>query len=587
MRFKRNVSCGELRLQDVGKEVVLSGWVSTRRDHGGVIFVDLRNRDGVVQVVFNPKIDPSLHAMAHQLRSEYVISIKGRVVARPKGTVNPKIPTGEIEVVAEELEILSKSKTPPFDIMEESNVAEEIRLRYRYLDLRRPSMYQNLLVRHRLCLKIREFLDREGFVEVETPFLIKSTPEGARDYLVPSRLNPGRFYALPQSPQLFKQILMVGGIEKYFQIVRCFRDEDLRADRQPEFTQLDIEASFVEEDDIIDLIERLLVYLFEEILRVEVKRPFERIGYKEAISRFGTDVPDVRFGMELVDVSELAKESRFEIFRSVLSSGGKVKGIRAPSFAEASRKEIEHLSSLVTLHGAKGLSYFKVENGSLSSPIAKFFQLDLQHRMINSLKANEGDLLLLVADKESRVHEALGALRVHLAKTLNLVPENEFKFIWVLQHPLFEYDESEQRMKTLHHPFTSPMEKDLPLLDKNPLKVRARAYDIVLNGIEIGGGSIRIHKEELQKRIFQLLDIDEKRQYEMFGFLLEAFRYGAPPHGGIALGIDRLLRVMLGCSSIRDVIAFPKTQSATCLMSGAPFEIDPHQLKELSIEVKE
>jgi aspartyl-tRNA synthetase len=584
MRLKRNASCGELSLEDVGREVILSGWVNTRRDHGGLIFVDLRNRDGVVQVVFNPAIDATLHAMAHQLRSEYVISIKGKVVARPKGTINPKISTGQIEVMAEELEVISKSKTPPFEITED-NVSEDIRLRYRYLDLRRPTMYRNILLRHRISLKMREFLNREGFIEVETPFLIKSTPEGARDYLVPSRVNPGRFYALPQSPQLFKQILMVAGIERYFQIVRCFRDEDLRADRQPEFTQLDIEASFVEEDDIIDLIESLLVYLFEEILGVEIKRPFEKITYRDATSRFGTDRPDTRFGMELVDVSELMEDSGFEIFKKALNGGGKVKGIRAPSLGEISRTKIDYLTSLVSLYGAKGLSYLKVENGGLSSPIAKFFPKDLQYKIINSLEASAGDLLLFVADKEKITHEALGALRLHLGETLNLINANEFRFIWVLQPPLVEYDD-EGRLKTLHHPFTSPMEEDLPLLDKDPLMVRARAYDIVLNGVEIGGGSIRIHQEELQRRIFHLLGIDENKVEERFGFLLEAFRYGAPPHGGIALGIDRLLQVMLGCPSIRDVIAFPKTQSATCLMSEAPFEVDPQQLKELNIEVR-
>lgn len=584
MRLKRNASCGELSLEDVGREVILSGWVNTRRDHGGLIFVDLRNRDGVVQVVFNPAIDATLHAMAHQLRSEYVISIKGKVVARPKGTINPKISTGQIEVMAEELEVISKSKTPPFEITED-NVSEDIRLRYRYLDLRRPTMYRNILLRHRISLKMREFLNREGFIEVETPFLIKSTPEGARDYLVPSRVNPGRFYALPQSPQLFKQILMVAGIERYFQIVRCFRDEDLRADRQPEFTQLDIEASFVEEDDIIDLIESLLVYLFEEILGVEIKRPFEKITYRDATSRFGTDRPDIRFGMELVDVSELMENSGFEIFKKALNGGGKVKGIRVPSLGEISRTKIDYLTSLVSLYGAKGLSYLKVENGGLSSPIAKFFPKDLQYKIINSLEASAGDLLLFVADKEKITHEALGALRLHLGETLNLINANEFRFIWVLQPPLVEYDD-EGRLKTLHHPFTSPMEEDLPLLDKDPLMVRARAYDIVLNGVEIGGGSIRIHQEELQRRIFHLLGIDENKVEERFGFLLEAFRYGAPPHGGIALGIDRLLQVMLGCPSIRDVIAFPKTQSATCLMSEAPFEVDPQQLKELNIEVR-
>lgn len=585
MKFKKTHDCGCLRISDVGQEVVLSGWVNVRRDHGGLIFVDLRDREGITQVVFNPQIDDAAHIIAHQLRSEYVIAVKGVVQARPLGTVNPNLITGQIEVLVYEVEILNTSKTPPFEIEDKLDASEDLRLRYRYLDLRRPKIQKNLIFRHHLCQKIREFLDRHRFIEIETPFLIKSTPEGARDYLVPSRVNPGRFYALPQSPQLFKQILMIAGFDRYFQIVRCFRDEDLRADRQPEFTQLDIEASFIDEEEIFELVEGLVVYIFREVLKREIQRPFFRLKYKEAMERFGTDKPDTRFGLEIVDVTEIVKESDFQVFKRAIEKGGQVKGIKVSSLEDISKGEIDYLTSLATLYGAKGLAYFKVKEGRCDSPIAKFFDADIQRRILDSLKAEEGDLLLFVADDFRIVSESLGNLRLHLGKRLNLIPDGTFEFLWVIHHPLVEYDEEEERFKAMHHPFTSPLAEDFPSLEKNPLEVRARAYDLILNGVEIGGGSIRIHQEEIQKQIFGLLGISPREAEEKFGFLLEAFTYGAPPHGGIALGLDRLLRIMLNLDSIREVIAFPKTQSATCLMTGAPFEATQQQLKELNIRL--
>lgn len=585
--IKRTHNCGSLRIKDVGKEVVLSGWVNVRRDHGGLIFVDLRDREGITQVVFNPQVDTDSHLSAHQLRSEYVIAVRGVVEPRPKGTVNLKLPTGKIEVLAYGLEVINPSKTPPFEIREDIDVAEDLRLRYRYLDLRRPGMQRNLLLRHRLSQKTREFLDRHGFLEIETPFLIKSTPEGARDYLVPSRVNPGKFYALPQSPQLFKQILMVAGLERYFQIVRCFRDEDLRADRQPEFTQIDIEASFIDEEDVYKIIEGLMVCLFREVVGVEIPVPFERLTYKEAMAKFGKETPDTRFGLEIVDLTEIVKGSEFQVFRTVIERGGRVKGIRAPSLGGISRSEIEDLTSIVSLYGAKGLAYFKVKDGRCDSPIAKFFKEDIKQEILSSLKAEENDLLLFVADNEKVAAESLGNLRLHLAERLGLIPKEGFKFLWVTHYPLVEYDDKEKRFQALHHPFTSPILEDIGNLSKDPLKVRARSYDLVLNGVEIGGGSIRIHQEEIQREVFKLLGIGDREAEERFGFLLEAFTYGAPPHGGIALGLDRLLRIMLGCESIREVIAFPKTQTATCLMTGAPFEVDKRQLKELNIRLEE
>lgn len=582
--LKRTHSCGSLRIEDVGQEVVLCGWVNTRRDHGGLIFIDLRDREGITQVVFNPQIDDVSHLEAHQLRGEYVIAVKGKVEHRPKGTVNPSLVTGEIEVLTYELEVVNPSRTPPFEIEDELDVAEDLRLRYRYLDLRRSRMQKNLILRHRLYQKTREFLDRERFLEVETPFLIKSTPEGARDYLVPSRVNPGRFYALPQSPQLFKQILMVAGFERYFQIVKCFRDEDLRADRQPEFTQIDLEASFVDEEDVYQIVEGLMACVFREVLGIEIPVPFEKLTYKEAMDRFGTDKPDTRFGLEIVDVTDVVKNSEFQVFKRVIEKGGRVRGIKTSSMGDISRSEIEHLISLVTLYRAKGLAYFKIKKGRCDSPIAKFFKEDIKQQIISSLGAVEDDLLLFVADTEKIAAESLGNLRLHLAEKLDLIPKEGFKFLWITHYPLVEYDEEEKRFKALHHPFTSPLPEDFPNLEKDPARVRARAYDLVLNGVEIGGGSIRIHQEKIQRKIFNLLGIGKEEAREKFGFLLEAFTYGAPPHGGIAFGLDRLLRLMLGLDSIREVIAFPKTQSATCLMTGAPFVVDEKQLKELNIK---
>ncbi|MDI6704193.1 MAG: aspartate--tRNA ligase [bacterium] len=581
--MKRTHNCGELRLENVSEDVTLMGWVNTRRDHGGLVFIDLRDRSGVVQIVFNPKIDTISHAKAHALRNEYVIEVEGVVQARPKGTINPTIPTGEIEVMVHRLEILNTSLPLPFSISEETTVSEDIRLRYRYLDLRRSALQRNLILRHNIYQEIRRFLSDAGFVEIETPFLIKSTPEGARDYIIPSRVNPGKFYALPQSPQLFKQILMVAGFDKYFQIVRCFRDEDLRADRQPEFTQIDLEMSFVDEEDIFCLMEDLMAHIFKKGIGVEIPRPFPRLTFQEAMDRFGTDKPETRFGLELIDITDLAQESGFQVFNKVAKSGGKVKGIRVED--SLSRSEIDNLTSFVSIYGAKGLAYFKVLEGNLESPIAKFFSQDLQTKLLKRMGAKSGDLLLFVADKSSIVAQSLSALRLYLGKKLNLIPNSGFSFTWITDPLLFEYNESERRLESMHHPFTHPRLEDIPYLETCPEKVHARAYDLVLNGVEIGGGSIRIHTTELQEEVFKILGLPKEEVKKRFGFLLEALSYGAPPHGGIAIGLDRLLRIILNCNSIREVIAFPKTQSATCLMTDAPFDVDSKQLKELHIKL--
>jgi len=582
--LKRTHNCGELRLQDEGKGVILSGWVNKRRDHGGLVFIDLRDREGIIQIVFNPEVDEISHAQAHNLKPEFVIGVEGYVKARPQGTINPNLPTGQIEIIANRLQIINPSQTPPFLIEDEINVSEDTRLRYRYLDLRRPSLQKNLILRHRVCQAIRRYLDEQGFIEVETPMLIKSTPEGARDYLVPSRVNPGKFYALPQSPQLFKQILMCAGFDKYFQIVKCFRDEDLRADRQPEFTQVDLEMSFIEEEDIFKVTEGLITTIFKTGLSLEVKTPFKRITFNEAMSKYGTDSPDVRFGLELVDITDLAKDSKCQIFSQVAVSNGQVKGIRVPK-ANFSRSDLEILTSFVSLYKAKGLAWFKVKDKMLESPLAKFFSQEEQISIIDRFKAEVDDFLLFVADAPKIVAQSLAILRLHLANKFNLIPKEGFNFIWVTEAPLVEYDEEEKRYVSVHHPFTSPCEEDYQLIESAPDKVRARAYDLVLNGIEIGGGSIRIHRRDIQERVFKLLQIGDEEAVEKFGFLLEALEYGAPPHGGIAFGLDRLLRLMVGADSIREVIAFPKTQSATCLMTDAPFEVTYKQLKELSIKL--
>jgi len=583
--WKRTHYCGKVRTEDVGRQVVLMGWVGRRRDHGGLIFVDLRDREGIVQVVFNPEVSESTHLKAHQLKNEYVVAVRGRVARRPPGTENPKIPTGEVEVLAEELEILNESRTPPFPVEDHIEVGEQVRLRYRFIDLRRPSMQRNVLMRHRAAQVIRRYLSSQGFVEVETPFLTRSTPEGARDFLVPCRLNPGTFYALPQSPQLFKQLLMVAGLDRYFQIVRCFRDEDLRADRQPEFTQVDLEMSFVTEEEVQECVEGLLQEVFRELLGLELKRPFPRLSYPEALSRFGTDKPDLRFEMELREVTDLAEASQFGVFREVVKEGGIVKGLVLQGRGDLSRREVDGLVDLAIALGAKGLAWARVQEGAWSSPIAKFFPEELQRRITERMAAQPGDLLLFVADQEGVVNEVLGRLRLELAQRFDLIPQGLWSLVWITDFPLLSWSEEEKRFVAVHHPFTAPREEDLEGLDRDPLSVRARAYDLVLNGHEIGGGSIRNHRLDLQRKIFRLLGLSEDEVRVKFGFLLEALQYGAPPHGGIALGFDRLMMILCGRETIREVIPFPKTQRGTCPLTGAPSEVEPGQLKELHLKL--
>lgn len=585
--LKRTHTCGQLRIGDVKSVVILVGWVSSVRDHGGLIFVDLRDRYGITQVVFNPDTGSEFYDIARQLRQEYVIAIKGSVSARPTGTVNPNLDTGEIEVHADRLEVLNKSETPPFEIADESNVSLELRLKYRYLDLRRSIMQKRLIFRHKICQTIREYLDRLNFVDIETPVLTKSTPEGARDYLVPSRVNLGKFYALPQSPQLFKQILMVAGYDRYFQIVRCFRDEDLRAQRQPEFTQMDMEMSFIDENDIIRIIEGLVATIFDKVIGKKVLTPFPRLSYKEAMTSYGCDAPDLRFDMKIKDISDIAQTSNFKVFLDTIKSGGQVRGINATGCGNYSRKDIDDLTAFVGQFGAKGLAWFKVEENSLASSIAKFFPLENQENIQRRMDAKKGDLLLFVADKPKVVSQSLAQLRLHLGHKNKLINTSVFHFSWVVDFPLFDYNQDLQRYEALHHPFTSPYPDDLPLLEEKPLEVKARAYDLVLNGVELGGGSIRIHTPEVQKRVFRLLGIDDANAAAKFGFLLDALKYGAPPHGGIALGVDRMVTLLLQLDDIREVIAFPKTQKATCLMTNAPSEVDTQQLCDLGIRLTE
>ena len=582
--LRRTHTCGEVRKSDVGKQVVLCGWVVTARDHGGVVFVDLRDRYGLTQVVFNPERAPELHTQAHRLRQEYVIAVKGEVCPRPDDMINPKLPTGEIEVFADELEVLNTAETPPFEVAEGSRVGLDLRLKHRYLDLRRPDMLRRFEFRSQVAQVLRRCLCERNFIEVETPVLTKSTPEGARDYLVPSRVSPGQFYALPQSPQLLKQLLMVAGFDRYFQIVRCFRDEDLRADRQPEFTQLDVEMAFLHEEDIFSVVEETVVTVFRECLDVDLPAPFPRLSYQESMADYGCDKPDTRFEMKLADLSDIAVQSEFKVFRSVVEGGGIVKGLAAPGGAKLSRKDIDGLTEFVAQFGAKGLAWFKLEAGKLASSIAKFFDESLQAQIIERLAAEDGSLLLFVADKPDVANQSMAELRVHLAQQLGLIPQGHFCFTWVYDFPLVEYDEEAGRYMALHHPFTSPQPADLAHMEERPLEVRARAYDLVLNGVELGGGSIRIHQEQVQRRVFALLGIGEQDAKEKFGFLLDALRYGAPPHGGIALGFDRFVMLLLGLDNIRDVIAFPKTQKAACLLTGAPTPVDAKQLRELGIE---
>lgn len=583
--LKRTHMVGELAPANVGDNVILMGWVDTRRDHGGLIFVDLRDITGLVQLVFSPEVDREAFTKAEKVRGEYVLAAVGEVRRRSAETVNPKLKTGEIEVYIRDLRVLNAAKTPPFYIEEDIDVDENIRLKYRYLDLRRSDMQRNIILRYKVTKAVRDFLDRKNFLEIETPMLTKSSPEGARDYLVPSRVNPGKFYALPQSPQIFKQILMVSGMDKYFQVVRCFRDEDLRADRQPEFTQIDLEMSFVDVDDILVLMEEMIAYTFKEAAGIIVDTPFPRLTYKEAMERYGSDKPDLRFGLELQDFTDIVANSDFKVFAGVAASGGQVKGINAKGCAHFSRKEIDDLTQFVAIYGAKGLAYIVVSEEGLKSPILKFFKEDEIKTIVDKFGAEPGDLLFFVADKPPVVAASLGALRIELAKKKNLIDPDIFRFAWVVEFPLVEYDEEERRWVAIHHPFTSPKEEDLGLMTEDPGRVRARAYDMVLNGVELGGGSIRIHRRDIQEKMFSLLGLSEEESREKFGYMLEAFEYGTPPHGGIAFGLDRMVMLMAKKDTIRDVIPFPKTQSATDLMTQAPSEVTPRQLQELHIKL--
>lgn len=562
------------------------GWVQRRRDHGGLIFIDLRDREGVLQLALDPDRDPEAHKKAEQVRNEFVVAVKGKVSPRPEGTVNPKMKTGEVEIEVRELKILNRSETPPFMLDDYSEVAESIRLKYRYLDLRRPSVQQCLMLRHKVSRIVRSYLDDQGFLDIETPVLTKSTPEGARDYLVPSRVNNGQFYALPQSPQLFKQLLMVSGFDRYAQIVKCFRDEDLRADRQPEFTQIDCEMSFVDREEVMSIMEGLISRVFREGIGVETPQKLPRMTYADALDKYGVDNPDLRFGLELVELTDIVKGSGFKVFAQVADKGGMVKAINVKGASTFSRKELDGLTDFVSIYGAKGLAWVKMTADGWQSPIAKFFTPAELKSIEQALGAEEGDLLLFVADSAKVTNESLGRLRQHLGQKLGLAKKDNFSFVWITDFPLFDWDEEAQRHVAVHHPFTAPLDEDVELLETEPGKARAKAYDLVLNGSEIGGGSIRIHDQSVQQKMFGLLGIEEEEANEKFGFLLDALSYGAPPHGGIAFGLDRLVMILAGTDSIRDVIAFPKTQKATCLLSEAPSAVDEKQLQELGIRLR-
>ncbi|MBA4368467.1 MAG: aspartate--tRNA ligase [Desulfobacterium sp.] len=583
--MRKTHHCSALGKKQIGEEVVLMGWVQRRRDHGGVIFVDLRDREGITQIVFNPEREQAAHAKAHSIRSEFVLGVRGKVEARPDGMVNSNLKTGEIEILVTELKILNTAQTPPFMIEETVDVSESIRLKHRHIDLRRPQLQKNIITRHKAAASIRQYLNANGFLDIETPVLTRSTPEGARDYLVPSRVNQGQFYALPQSPQLFKQLLMVAGFDRYYQIVRCFRDEDLRSDRQPEFTQVDLEMSFVGEEDVMTIAEGLVSALFKDVLGRNLVIPFERLDYADAIDRFGLDKPDMRFGLELQNISDIVEHSGFKVFASVVEKGGIVKALNAKGCIDFSRKEIDDLTEFVGVYRAKGLAWIKVKEDSWQSPIAKFFTDAEKEALAERINMEPGDLVFFVADQPKIVNEALGHLRNHLGKKLNLIDEKEFRFVWVTHFPMFEYDETEKRYQALHHPFTAPLDEDYDKLFDKPLEVRSRAYDMVLNGSEIGGGSIRIHQRERQEKVLQALGMEKKDYEGKFGFLLSALDSGAPPHGGLAFGLDRMVMILCGMQSIRDVIAFPKTQRAACLLTEAPSDPGREQLLELAIKV--
>ncbi|MBI4367832.1 MAG: aspartate--tRNA ligase [Candidatus Omnitrophica bacterium] len=582
----RTHTCGELTARQIKSQVTLCGWVDARRDHGNVIFIDVRDRWGKTQLVFHPESAREIHQSAEKLRPEYVIRVHGIVRERPAGTQNKKITTGEIEIHVEQLEILNPSEVPPFEILDDTAVSEELRLKYRYLDLRRPTMINRLKMRHQITKIVRDYFDENNFLEVETPMLTRSTPEGARDFLVPSRLDPGSFYALPQSPQLFKQILMISGLDRYFQLARCLRDEDLRADRQPEHTQIDVEMSFVSEDDVMQVIEGLLVRLIQEVRGIQLKTPFRRLRYQEAMDRFGSDKPDLRFSLEMIDVTSVLKDSELKVFQGIVKQGGVIKGLTT-SDRNFSRGELDELTTFVQGFGAKGLAWFKVTPDGFESPIAKFVTPEQQQELKSTFGAKSGDMIFLVADQWLTTCLALGALRSHLGKVLGLLdPSKALSLLWVVDFPLFQWNEEEKKIDAVHHPFTAPQETDLAALEKEPTRVRARAYDIILNGTELGGGSIRIHQESVQKRVFQALGISSQEAEEKFGFLLKALRLGAPPHGGIALGLDRLCALLSGTDSIREVIAFPKTQKGSCPLTEAPSKVSEKQLKELKLQIK-